>query len=161
MSTFPPLGGTYVEAWSSPDALAKCPPNAERAETPKRDVSFSSESAATLSEDTNPSILATTPSLYTSSSSSSSSLLTNQDSNSVLWNAMIVPFLRFPIYGAIWYQAEADAADPVDALCMCVVDWISSHVEMIITVLYSSTLSYDMMRCNVAICRRVSIPRHD
>lgn len=26
-----------------------------------------------------------------------------------LWNAMIHPFVRLPIYGAIWYQGEANA----------------------------------------------------
>jgi sialate O-acetylesterase len=30
-------------------------------------------------------------------------------SNSQLWNAMIVPFLRTTIFGALWYQGEANA----------------------------------------------------
>uniref|UniRef100_A0A1X7VPF4 Sialate O-acetylesterase domain-containing protein n=1 Tax=Amphimedon queenslandica TaxID=400682 RepID=A0A1X7VPF4_AMPQE len=37
-----------------------------------------------------------------------------------LWNAMIHPFVRFPIYGAIWYQGEANArSDEEDALYRC------------------------------------------
>ncbi len=36
---------------------------------------------------------------------------------SVLWNAMIVPFLRTPIYGVIWYQGEADAQAPNAVEC--------------------------------------------
>ena len=30
-------------------------------------------------------------------------------SHSVLWNAMIYPFLNMTIKGAIWYQGEANA----------------------------------------------------
>ena len=30
---------------------------------------------------------------------------------STLYNAMIHPFLRMPIYGAIWYQGESNAGD--------------------------------------------------
>jgi len=33
-------------------------------------------------------------------------------SPSVLWNAMIVPFLEMSIKGAIWYQGEADVLHP-------------------------------------------------
>ena len=29
----------------------------------------------------------------------------------VLWNSMIYPFLNMTIYGAIWYQGEANAGD--------------------------------------------------
>ncbi|KAF7219404.1 sialate O-acetylesterase [Nothobranchius furzeri] len=32
-----------------------------------------------------------------------------KNNNSVLWNAMIHPLLNFSIYGAIWYQGEANA----------------------------------------------------
>ncbi|XP_052802059.1 sialate O-acetylesterase-like [Mya arenaria] len=58
-------GGTPVEAWSSPDALAKCPQHKRRA--------------------------------------------VNAHSPSALWNGMVAPLLPMTIYGAIWYQGEANA----------------------------------------------------
>lgn len=33
----------------------------------------------------------------------------NPNNPSVLWNSMIHPFLQMPIYGAVWYQGEANA----------------------------------------------------
>ena len=33
----------------------------------------------------------------------------NPHQHSVLWNAMIYPFLNMTIKGAIWYQGEANA----------------------------------------------------
>jgi sialate O-acetylesterase len=61
-------GGTYIQAWSSPDALAKC----------------------NITEKPNP---AAGP---------------NPNQPSVLYNAMIVPFLPMTIRGALWYQGEAN-----------------------------------------------------
>ncbi|XP_066929967.1 sialate O-acetylesterase-like [Clytia hemisphaerica] len=60
-------GGTRIEAWSSPTALAKC--KLKHHEEPK----------------------------------------SPQNSYSVLWNAMIYPFLNMTIKGAIWYQGEANS----------------------------------------------------
>ena len=60
-------GGTRVEAWSSPAALANC--GLKHHEEPK----------------------------------------SPQNSYSVLWNAMICPFLNMTIKGAIWYQGEANS----------------------------------------------------
>ncbi|KAK7474786.1 hypothetical protein BaRGS_00033967 [Batillaria attramentaria] len=74
-------GGTPVEAWSSPDALAKCglKANQEKASnTPTKK--------------------------YTT--------LEGPDDNSQLWNAMVNPLLKMTIYGAIWYQGEADSREP-------------------------------------------------
>ena len=34
------------------------------------------------------------------------------DDASVLWNAMIHPFLNMTVYGAIWYQGESNAGHP-------------------------------------------------
>lgn len=59
-------GGTPVEAWSSPDALAACTQTQG-----KRAV--------------------------------------NSHTPSALWNAMIEPFLKTTIKGAIWYQGESNA----------------------------------------------------
>jgi len=82
--------GTPDEAWSSPDALAKCPPAAPESAPPNDE-----------------------PSPLT---------------NSVLWNGMIVPFLRYPIYGAIWYQGESDTFYPDSINYACtfpamIADW--------------------------------------
>ena len=40
------------------------------------------------------------------------------DNDSVLWNSMIVPFLRTTLKGAIWYQGEADASYPLSVECL-------------------------------------------
>lgn len=68
-------GGTPVEAWSSPDALAKC------------GITDKAVHRTHWKQDPSP----------------------NQ--HSVLWNAMIFPFLNMTIKGAIWYQGEANAGD--------------------------------------------------
>lgn len=81
-------GGTIVQAWSSPDALAKC-----KTETPVDDDSI------------------TAP---------------NPNQNSVLWNAMIVPFLNQTIAGALWYQGESNSGDAKGYACMfpaMIADW--------------------------------------
>ncbi|XP_067675099.1 sialate O-acetylesterase-like [Haliotis asinina] len=59
-------GGTPIEAWSSPDAIAKCPTHNKRGPRDK----------------------------------------------SVLWNAMINPFVDMTIFGALWYQGEGNAGNP-------------------------------------------------
>ncbi|XP_013395194.1 sialate O-acetylesterase [Lingula anatina] len=48
--------------------------------------------------------------------------------HTVLWNAMIHPFLNTTIYGAIWYQGEANASPPTMNKYKCtframIVDW--------------------------------------
>ncbi|XP_059144149.1 sialate O-acetylesterase-like isoform X2 [Physella acuta] len=40
-------------------------------------------------------------------------LINGPQNNSELWNSMIYPMLGMTIYGAIWYQGEGDAQDPV------------------------------------------------
>ena len=50
----------------------------------------------------------------------------NPNTFSVLWNSMIVPFLRSAIYGVIWYQGESDTIAPTSYECMpihCHVYW--------------------------------------
>ncbi|XP_060573099.1 sialate O-acetylesterase-like [Ruditapes philippinarum] len=76
-------GGTPVEAWSSPDAIASCTSKTKRA-TPHE--------------------------------------------NSVLWNAMVNPLLKMTIYGAIWYQGEANIRHPDAYACQfpaMIDDWRS------------------------------------
>ena len=41
----------------------------------------------------------------------------NPNTFSVLWNSMIVPFLRSAIYGVIWYQGETDTIAPTSYEC--------------------------------------------
>ncbi|XP_052082140.1 sialate O-acetylesterase-like [Mytilus californianus] len=41
----------------------------------------------------------------------------NQHSNNVLWNGMIHPFLKSTIYGALWYQGEANSRNAFDYSC--------------------------------------------
>ncbi|XP_061073321.1 sialate O-acetylesterase-like [Conger conger] len=74
-------GGTPVEAWSSSQALHKCG-------LEKQEDVFSSDSY------TSPDDMGPAP----------------KRQNSVLWNAMIHPFLNMTIKGAIWYQGEDNAA---------------------------------------------------
>ncbi|KAH3856804.1 sialate O-acetylesterase-like [Dreissena polymorpha] len=62
-------GGTPIEAWSSPEALAACPQQKK-----KRAI--------------------------------------DQNLPSVLYNGMIAPILPMTIFGAIWYQGEANAVIP-------------------------------------------------
>ncbi|XP_045196973.2 sialate O-acetylesterase-like [Mercenaria mercenaria] len=64
-------GGTPIEAWSSPDALANCTHRMKRG--PRQ--------------------------------------------HSVLWNAMVYPLLKMTIFGAIWYQGEANIRHPDDYAC--------------------------------------------
>jgi sialate O-acetylesterase len=69
-------GGTPVEAWSSPDALAKC---------------GITDKVTSRGEPGQP---------------------PPPDQHSVLWNAMVFPFLNMTIKGAVWYQGEANAGAP-------------------------------------------------
>lgn len=41
----------------------------------------------------------------------------NPNQNSVLWNAMIFPFLSMTIKGAIWYQGESNVPEPAYYAC--------------------------------------------
>jgi len=74
-------GGTCVEAWSSPEMLAKC--NSSSLGT------YKSTKSKVKNNPFNKGIK-------------------DQNSNSVLWNAMIYPLLNTTIYGVIWYQGEGN-----------------------------------------------------
>jgi sialate O-acetylesterase len=80
-------GGTRVEAWSSPDALAKCPSAEEE------DAAVDSSDAAILFNDPDP------------------------NNSSVLFNGMIAPILPMRFKLATWYQGESNAADPNGYMC--------------------------------------------
>jgi len=91
-------GGTYIQAWSSPDALAAC--------------NITKDTFVELAEN----------------ESLEKSILkgVNPNQYSVLWNAMIAPFLRSPIAGALWYQGEQNTGQPLTYGCMekaMISDW--------------------------------------
>ncbi|BFZ09711.1 hypothetical protein BsWGS_12749 [Bradybaena similaris] len=80
-------GGTPVEAWSSPEALAEC--GVHRKTMIKQPASFVE---------------------YVNKLPPKSRWrIQGPGDNSALWNAMVYPLLNMTIYGAIWYQGEADA----------------------------------------------------
>ena len=112
-------GGTPVESWSSPDALAKCFKQPQY-------VASMSHSSMLISYHSLGRLLRSTSLhmpihyahirtyIYTHTHSTYlddrlSQKAPNPNEHSVLWNAMIYPFLNMTIYGAIWYQGEANA----------------------------------------------------
>jgi len=89
-------GGTIDEAWSSPQALAKCK---------RSPVNYY------LKDETVWSTGYTGP---------------DPNTPSVLWNAMIVPVLPMTILGATWYQGESNAGNPDSYACSfpaMIADW--------------------------------------
>ncbi|BFZ09713.1 hypothetical protein BsWGS_12752 [Bradybaena similaris] len=79
-------GGTPVEAWSSPEALAQC--GVKSSSASKQPAGYQS-------------YLKNLP-------PADRAKLKGPTKNSVLWNAMIHPLLGMTVYGAIWYQGEND-----------------------------------------------------
>ncbi|ELU18602.1 hypothetical protein CAPTEDRAFT_144081, partial [Capitella teleta] len=79
-------GGTPVEAWSSPEALAKCG---------LRSNSLEHVSGAELFDDSFP--------------DDNIDIAPPPQAHSVLYNAMIHPFLNMSIYGVLWYQGEQNS----------------------------------------------------
>ena len=84
-------GGTCVEAWSSPEALQKCglsPPSfsANLIEIRKRRnlMIWNQEKQFLIGKE----------------------MPSDQNSYTVLWNAMVHPFISTSIKGVIWYQGE-------------------------------------------------------
>eukprot|EP01060_Flectonema_neradi_P030830 TRINITY_DN4553_c0_g2_i9.p2 TRINITY_DN4553_c0_g2~~TRINITY_DN4553_c0_g2_i9.p2 ORF type:complete len:527 (+),score=120.48 TRINITY_DN4553_c0_g2_i9:2206-3786(+) len=84
-------GGTPIKAWSSSKVLDKCPYDGD------------SDTVADLP----------------SQEPFKQKGLGNPNKDSCLWNAMIVPFLRTNIKGAIWYQGEADSNPPLASNYAC------------------------------------------
>ena len=101
-------GGTCVEAWSSPDALAKCglsPPSFSKKIIPPEPADFISVRRRRNLIDAKEIL---DMELLRDSWQSEKIYLSIGDQNSytVLWNAMIHPFISTTIKGAIWYQGE-------------------------------------------------------
>jgi len=85
-------GGTRVEAWSSPDALKKCPGDFNEFEQPENPAD---PPRPMLDAGDRP----------------------GQNNASVLWNAMIYPLLPMRFKMALWYQGEANAGNPTNYAC--------------------------------------------
>lgn len=87
-------GGTRIESWSSAAALQACSANASTGGM-GLDYMYTGygDDVDVHDAGANPSELSTSVSR----------------AGGTLWNGMIVPLLRFPIRGAIWYQGEANA----------------------------------------------------
>ena len=83
--------GTPMQAWSPPEALAKCPNNAAEKDAALR-------SPDTFTDSTGVTITPNDP--------------------QVLWNAMIAPVSRYAIRAVLWYQGESDSGDS-SALFSC------------------------------------------
>ncbi|CAH1269674.1 SIAE [Branchiostoma lanceolatum] len=82
--------GTPIEYWSSPDVLKKCNVNDT---LPKKDKPSTDHPKHIP-------------------------IVSGDNQNSVLWNAMIHPILNMTIKGAIWYQGESNADHPDSYLCL-------------------------------------------
>ncbi|XP_033740496.1 sialate O-acetylesterase-like [Pecten maximus] len=85
-------GGTPVEAWSSPDALAKCGLHSETVASEQLKEPFYNRMSS-----------------YGNYGGPQTAV--------ILWNAMISPLLNMTIYGAIWYQGENNARNPSTYNC--------------------------------------------
>jgi len=95
-------GGTIVEAWSSPDALAKCPQH--------------SSSDGISSPFTNVNV----------NGNVNGDVTVNPNQPSHLYNGMIYPILNFRFLGAVWYQGESNNLDPTGYACKfpaMIADW--------------------------------------
>jgi len=86
-------GGTRDEAWSSPEALKVC--NASIPSPTEGDL----DSALRYVQPDQLGAVQAGP---------------DPNTASVLWNAMVVPFLRTSIKGAVWYQGEANCGAKAD-----------------------------------------------
>jgi len=95
-------GGTYVEAWTTPAGLAECP---AAEDTTAIDFPEARETGYQPSKRRFGRL--------------SSSVQADPDPNtpSVLWNGMINPIVQMRVRGAVWYQGEANAANPVNYAC--------------------------------------------
>ena len=106
-------GGTPVESWSSPDALNMCKKDiesaggvkgvkeAERAEGPK-DVKGAEGAEGVMG-------VKGAEGVKDVKGAEGVKGTVGPNTPSVLWNAMIFPFLNMTIKGAVWYQGESNS----------------------------------------------------
>ena len=99
------VGGTFIQLWSSGDALAACSSESETGSlTAAETAAAAAEPAEVEPFRANGGMLA----------------------GGALWNTMIVPLLPMAVRGAIWYQGEANDGDPIGYACQqraLIADW--------------------------------------
>lgn len=64
--------------------------------------------------------------VYSPSARNTNSILVKQNQPAALYNAMVAPFISFPVKGFLWYQGESNAGDPVNydkRLKALILDW--------------------------------------
>ena len=105
------VGGTFIQLWSSGDALAAC--SSESKTGSLLQASTPAESAPA----------AAAPALPEAFQVNGA---TNMLAGGALWNTMIVPLLPMAVRGAIFYQGEANLGDPLGYACQqraLITDW--------------------------------------
>eukprot|EP00698_Gefionella_okellyi_P026007 TRINITY_DN9781_c0_g1_i1.p2 TRINITY_DN9781_c0_g1~~TRINITY_DN9781_c0_g1_i1.p2 ORF type:complete len:505 (-),score=101.70 TRINITY_DN9781_c0_g1_i1:123-1637(-) len=99
-------GGTRIEAWSSPAVLHQCG---------SRDIAPPVSSHSKTLQPVH--LQAADPNVGAGP---------DPNTASVLWNAMVIPFLSVRLTGAIWYQGESNLGNPVPYECLfpaMIKDW--------------------------------------
>ncbi|BFZ00309.1 hypothetical protein BsWGS_03347 [Bradybaena similaris] len=91
-------GGTIIEAWSSPEALAKCGVKSSRSE--KQSPSNGEQLWVSNQH---------RPIDYRKLAKEHDMRLRQPQTNSVIWNGIVHPLLKMTIKGVIWYQGESDS----------------------------------------------------
>ncbi|WAR27951.1 SIAE-like protein [Mya arenaria] len=109
-------GGTPVEAWSSQDAMNICEPE-------KAGLTDARTNQKPLDKRTNQTV---SNGIFTGNEPAP------QNTPTQLWKAMVHPMLNLTIYGAIWYQGEANAGAPELYKCrfpVMIFDWRAKFNE--------------------------------
>ena len=110
-------GGTPIEAWSSVDALSQCNKetqvNIARASSDSDDWYVFYHRYVETSLETCSVCACTIVNLLSRHNKRANETFSgpNPSQPTVLWNAMIYPFLNMTIKGAIWYQGESNAGE--------------------------------------------------
>ena len=94
------LGGTPIEAWSSPEALAAC----SRSEYGEPGSEYGEPGATAVAEE-HQNAFATG---INNTSPTSEQAQGGSSSSSGLWNGLIEPLLTSTLKGVVWYQGEAN-----------------------------------------------------
>jgi sialate O-acetylesterase len=98
-------GGTFVEAWSPPSALAACGVSAETPAVRARRSPHGENSTSFFAKG------------FTLSSGSDDDFI-DPNVDSSLFNSMIYPFRNMKLNGAIWYQGESNVQDASGYPCL-------------------------------------------
>ena len=108
-------GGTPIEAWSSIDALSQCNKETQENNNIARTRSDVDDWLAFYHRYVEPVLKIVILNIIITSRHNKRTNETfsgpNPSQPTVLWNAMIYPFLNMTIKGAIWYQGESNAGE--------------------------------------------------